>query len=414
VNKRQLIDLLPPVIGRVQMLKKNQGTGNIIRAMINKHKAHANDYLKIAGKFCTGNVLSTAQNIFYFLKSNVPYDQETLDEQTVKSPAAILTNALKGGTDCKHYSLFIGGVLDACSRITGKKINWVYRFVSYHLFDPVPHHVFVVINPGTSMEIWVDPVLPTFNERKQYFFKKDEKILGMPLYEISGQGIGTTFFGNIFKGIVKAGKVVLSVGAIPARNAFLALVGLNVHFLATTLAKHLLVPADRQKMYNIWSTLGGHWAALTGTIGTGNQKKGLFGIGSYNDFYLKSSISGLQSVGFAPAAIPGLLAAASPIIAAFGAFLTDIKNNQPLQAGVSSAVQTIQSNAQAQLPTPPYGSGETVTPSSDPNIAYNVNLPGVTVTSSPLSAIPTPVLLGGAGVILLLLLNSKKHGLHAA
>jgi hypothetical protein len=39
----------------------------------------------------------------------------------------------------------------------------------------LPHHVFVVVNPSTNNEIWIDPVVKAFDYKKQYFYKIDKK-----------------------------------------------------------------------------------------------------------------------------------------------------------------------------------------------------------------------------------------------
>jgi hypothetical protein len=92
-----------------------------------------------------------------------------------------------GHGDCKHYSGFIAGVIDAVNRKTGAGIDWVYRFASYDIFDPTPVHVFIVVK-DYGREIWIDPVLKKLNQRDPqptYFI--DKKISNsMPLIRIAG------------------------------------------------------------------------------------------------------------------------------------------------------------------------------------------------------------------------------------
>jgi hypothetical protein len=71
--------------------------------------------------------------------------------------------------------MFIGGVLDALNR-QGRRINWHYRFVSYRLLDETPGHVFVVIDMPDGSEIWVDPVLPEYDEHRPYYHSKDVRV----------------------------------------------------------------------------------------------------------------------------------------------------------------------------------------------------------------------------------------------
>ena len=152
------------------LLYNNQSTSDIIGVMLNAHKIYAPQYDRIAGYFWAGSKYATAKNLFKFLKNNVKYVIEPDTKQTVKSPSAILQ--LSG--DCKHYSQFIGGVLSGLCR-KGVKINWCYRFANYRLFGSVPHHVFCVIKMPNG-EIWIDPVLNSFNYKKPYVNKVDKKI----------------------------------------------------------------------------------------------------------------------------------------------------------------------------------------------------------------------------------------------
>jgi hypothetical protein len=103
------------------------------------------------------------------LKYNFTYDAETTEDQTVRSPAAILE---LGHLDCKHYSLFVYGVLSAIQRNCGDNFTITYRLASYN-GDVTPGHVFVVAKDYMG-SIWIDPVLTHFDERKQpsYYFDK--------------------------------------------------------------------------------------------------------------------------------------------------------------------------------------------------------------------------------------------------
>lgn len=172
---------------KVRDVISDQDTDDIITGMLRFHKKWAKEYDKISELFWAGNARATAFRIWSFLKDQIPYRLESDRQQTVKSPAAILLyDEMPGGTDCKHYSLFAGGVLDSLRR-KGYPINWVYRFVSYKYGDPVVHHVFVVLKDG-DREYWIDPVLNRFDDRsKQYYYYLDKKPKGM-LSEISGIG----------------------------------------------------------------------------------------------------------------------------------------------------------------------------------------------------------------------------------
>ena len=315
-----------PILGRLnpyqaqeRKIVEDQSTGDIISAITNSHEKYKPEYKKIALFFKGSNPKQTGKKLFDFLKNNVRYVIEPGDRQTVKSPAAILA---QGHGDCKHYSLFSGGVLQQLG------IPFAYRFASYKTFDPQPGHVFVVINPGTSNEIWIDPVLSTFDYKKPYTYAKDKK---MALYTVSGIGAtaaqkaalkqakaakkaakgkeakkaakvevkaarkaaGRTA-GQVLK---KGSKVVLKVAASPMRNAFLLLVKLNFANLGVKL-KNAWDKAP-SKLQTFWESAGGRIEALKKAWEKGSTKKRIFGD---------------DTIGALPAAAAAAPAAAAPLL----------------------------------------------------------------------------------------------------
>ena len=319
---------LGPFQNRREMLSADQSTGDIIDAILEAHRRHAGDYSKISSFFNAGSKRETARKIFNFLKKNVSYVIEPGTKQTVKSPAAILAT---GYGDCKHYSLFAGGVLQNLG------IPFAYRFASYKIFDKQPQHVFVVVNPGTNNEIWIDPVVGDFDYKKPYTYATDKK---MALYSISGIGAtaqqkadlkaakaakkaaptkaakqaaqasvkaarkaaGRTT-GQVLK---KGAKVVLKVAAAPVRNSFLLLVKLNFAGLGTKLATAWQKAPS--KLQNFWESAGGQINALKKAWEAGSKKKRIFGDG----------------IGVAPAAPAAAAATAAPLLIKVADFLKKI------------------------------------------------------------------------------------------
>jgi hypothetical protein len=92
---------------------------------------------------------------------------------------------MKTGADCKSYASFINGVMSSLNKKGIFKVPLAYRFASYRYDTKEPQHVFSVLYPGTNNEIWVDPVLPKFDQRKEPVFIKDKKIK-MALIAMSG------------------------------------------------------------------------------------------------------------------------------------------------------------------------------------------------------------------------------------
>lgn len=291
-----------PYEGRKHILVHDQNVSDIITNILKTHKQYLNEYNKIAIHFKGRNINETAYNIWKFIKNNIDYKIESDDKQLLKSPSAILYTAKSIGSDCKNYSLFAGGILDSLNR-SGIPINWCYRFASYKIGDKLPHHVFVVINPDTNNEIWIDPVLSSFNQKKQYFFKLDRKPMSLiAMSGVSYEGIGRSAkrtqkvatrkaakepkkqerkakvvarAKKIKEGIKKAGKVVLKFApiSVAARNAFLALVKLNARSLANNL--QLAVKKNEAEVKKFWTNIGGNYSSLVSAINVGSRKKRL-------------------------------------------------------------------------------------------------------------------------------------------
>lgn len=169
MNRETALSILGYPAGGKTLVVSNQSVYDIIKLIKHKHGKCAADYDRIAPFFWTGNLYTTCERLWKFCKRYIKYDVETEEVQTVSSPQAILKNA-KG--DCKHYSLFVGGVLDSLAR-SGHRINWFYRFASYNPLDFTPGHVFVVVNDG-GREIWIDPVLDEFDWHKFYISALDK------------------------------------------------------------------------------------------------------------------------------------------------------------------------------------------------------------------------------------------------
>lgn len=250
-------------------LKVFQSVGDIMQGMLATHKRYTSDYDKIAPSFNGGSTKEICERVYNFLLNKTHYKVEPDNMQTLRSPAAILHLGADPaqGLDCKSYSLFIGGVLDALNR-RGHHINWCYRFASYRLGDKLPHHVFVVVNPGTKNELFVDPVIQPFNYHKPYFYKVDKTPQNMALYSVSGVGRKNRAQrkAEVKAKIQKAGKVALKFAPITAvpRNSFLLLVKLNIFNLKNKLKALRDVSPDKLKKF--WLGVGGNMAALNAAI----------------------------------------------------------------------------------------------------------------------------------------------------
>ena len=172
---------LPPFRNERVFIKSRQGTNDIIREIIKTHSLYESDYDRIYKFFDNGDIMSTCNSIWDFLKYNLVYNEENGEEQSVKSPAAILHPG--ENIDCKHYSLFAGGILDAIKANYNEPWDWCYRFATDKKGSKEPTHVFVVVFDG-NREIWINPCLYSFNWHKHWNFYIDKQ--PMSLVRISG------------------------------------------------------------------------------------------------------------------------------------------------------------------------------------------------------------------------------------
>jgi len=195
ISVNDIMEALPPLKGqRDVIVAGEQSVKDIIKEVLESHKQFAGDYDRIVNYFHTADPL---RSLFYFCRDTLPYYAEDEKDQTSRSPIAVLMLADNWGVDCKHYSGFIAGTIDALNRAGYTNYDWCYRFASYDPFDSGKDHVFVVVNPGGN-EIWIDPAPiekvdgtfteRTFNDRKVIpFYKEDKKPEDkMSLNRISG------------------------------------------------------------------------------------------------------------------------------------------------------------------------------------------------------------------------------------
>jgi len=301
VTTGMLLGRINPYNNKRKILVENQSTNDIIQSILDNHKKYINEYKNISSFFKGSNNYETGKNIYNYLKKNISYKIDSANQQLIKSPAAILATK---EADCKMYSNFAAGILD------NLKIPFVYRFAGYSAFDNQPAHVFVVINPNTKKEIWLDAVLRQYDYKKPYNFKIDKKMAVIAVSGIGKAGKGKAKVKNFLK---KGAKVIVKVAATPARNAFLLLVKLNFTGLATKLAASFA--KEPSKLQKLWEgTLGGKMKALKSAFDKGKNKKRIFG--HDNSF-----------IGAEPTATAAVIAAAAPILAKVSTFLKSVGIN---------------------------------------------------------------------------------------
>lgn len=111
----------------------------------------------------------TLMRLWDFLKYNVRYKAEPIQNQTIKSLARIYQDKNKGN-DCKHFTSFVAIY---CIK---HKIPVMLRLVSFKDNDPTPTHIYPVALVG-GKEIPVDAVIDKFGVNPVGVkYKKDIKL----------------------------------------------------------------------------------------------------------------------------------------------------------------------------------------------------------------------------------------------
>lgn len=163
---------IPHYNNNVELRYKDIKTSDIIKEILSTYNTSKTQTKEFSKYVQDDNILETCKNIWNFIKDNIPYKEDPLFYQYIKTPSA--TWALKIA-DCKSYSIFIASLL------YNLKIPFKFRFTSYSENKNITH-VYIVV-PTKENEIIIDCVLPQFNTEKQYKFKKDYMT---GIYKVSG------------------------------------------------------------------------------------------------------------------------------------------------------------------------------------------------------------------------------------
>lgn len=235
---------LSPYKGEEETLVHNQSFPDIMRGLLKEHDLSAGEYDKMSTPWWQGNAIKTCKGIFDYCKKNMKYNEETAEEQTVRTPSAIIAEGRTVGVDCKHYSLFICGILDSLRR-KGYPVECFYRFVAYptskNQNNTMPGHVFAVAICDKKI-VFVDPVLELFDQRYPRYNKHIDKFPNdMALKRISGIGdaVGALphYLDQPARGLISQhGLPYVAVGQLPNVYAgangqpWMATVGKHHHF----------------------------------------------------------------------------------------------------------------------------------------------------------------------------------------
>ena len=224
---------------------------------------------------------------------------------------------------------------------------------------------------------------------------------------------------NILDGIGSIGKLSLrkfargakKVSLAPARNAFLLLVKTNVFGLAGRLTF-----ADAKKRAKFWESFGGNNNKLNTAISQGKTKRAIL---SNKEF---GRINGVNGEPTTSATVVAAIAAAAPILAVVGKLLGNMKtapeldangnpvldkNGKPKTTTGSGYLDIIKNVAGSDLLKNGLQTAAEIVNVNDQTGVVETQ-PGVEIDDKDKGfKISTPILIGGAGLLALLLLRKK-------
>lgn len=154
VSPEMLLAKLPPYRDEWELITPRQYVPEIIAEVMAAHRLFGGYYDQFSYMFYTPNPSEIAERLYAFCKQHIRYKEEGVKTQTTALPTGILS---RGYGDCKHYALFIAGVISSLNRLYGCCFDAAFVFAGYGRAKEA-HHVFVsVYDPVTNEQIWVDP-----------------------------------------------------------------------------------------------------------------------------------------------------------------------------------------------------------------------------------------------------------------
>lgn len=147
-----------------------QSAEDIIKALKKAEKESRVASSELSKFFNEKDKRKVAAKVWYFLKNELIYFAEPKDNQTAKTINRMLYDSTyKNGTvDCKHYSVFAVGVLNACG------IPAWFTFVGQNKAVKKPNHAYCsCLIDGKIYTI--DACRKHFNSECRYYYKWDIK-----------------------------------------------------------------------------------------------------------------------------------------------------------------------------------------------------------------------------------------------
>ena len=162
--KYSFVNKLPQATGSSLLVSRSQSIEDILSLVKKGVKDSYFQAKRISSFFERENKIDSCYAIWKFLKTNVEYQRESKELQTVKTLSRLLLMDRKG--DCKHFSTAVATLL------TSLNIPFFFRLVSFNHFDKSPTHIYIVANIN-GKKIPIDCCLKKFNTEPPYKYKTD-------------------------------------------------------------------------------------------------------------------------------------------------------------------------------------------------------------------------------------------------
>jgi hypothetical protein len=154
--------------------------GDIIKVLESNFAKAKKQTKHFCEQFEAGNLLDTCQNVWDYVKNNIPYKADGTAEQKIILPARMVARAENGiGADCKSFALFCASNIS--NLYPNADVN--FRYTCYR-GSKTPSHVYCVVKTSKGI-IKIDPVWHYFNKEKEYKHKIDHS---MRIATLSGTG----------------------------------------------------------------------------------------------------------------------------------------------------------------------------------------------------------------------------------
>ncbi len=158
----------------------------------------------LAEKLKAGTVEQTAHNIWNFLKSNIPYKEDTRGTEQVRTPARVIEDAKNGiGVDCDCMTTLVSAILKELN------IKHYYKVVAWQGDNYAHIYPVAIDNNGNEYAIDGIPEIIQFNVELPYsselkfnqnYYKMDLQELNGTVAELEEKQIADDFFNTELSG----------------------------------------------------------------------------------------------------------------------------------------------------------------------------------------------------------------------